>query len=110
MRMSRVLNITILYNVIGNLKHNEIQEICIMENIESKDMFERNLKELEGVVKQLESGEVTLEEMLSLFENGIKLTKECTTALDKTEQKINVLIKNRDNGKMEEQPFGGMGE
>lgn len=81
-----------------------------MENIKSKDLFEQNLKELENVVKELEAGNVTLEEMLSLFENGIKLTKECTTALDQTEQKINILIKNRDNGQMEEQPFGTMGE
>lgn len=81
-----------------------------MEKIKSKDLFEQNLKELENVVKELEAGNVTLEEMLSLFENGIKLTKECTTALDQTEQKINILIKNRDNGQMEEQPFGTMGE
>lgn len=70
-----------------------------------KGIFEKNLKELEGVVRQLEGGEVTLDEMLALFENGIKLTRECTEALDNAEQKINILMKNRETGEMEEKPF-----
>lgn len=70
-----------------------------------KGIFEKNLKELEGVVRQLEGGEVTLDEMLALFENGIKLTRECTEALDNAEQKINILMKNRVTGEMEEKPF-----
>ena len=53
---------------------------------------------------------MSLDEMLTLFERGIYLTKECTTALDAAEQKISVLMKNRDNGEMEEQPFAGLGE
>jgi len=44
-----------------------------------KENFESNLKELEEVVKALESGEVSLDEMLSLFEKGIKLTKSKPT-------------------------------
>lgn len=77
-----------------------------MENTENKAMFENNLKELEGVVKQLESGDVTLDEMLGLFEKGINLTRQCTTALDEAEQKISVLMRNRENGEMEKHPFG----
>ncbi len=75
-----------------------------------KDLFEKNLKELEGVVKELEGGDVSLDRMLELFERGISLTKQCTNALDTAEQKINVLIKNKESGQMTEQPFGGMGE
>lgn len=75
-----------------------------------KDLFEKNLKELEGVVKELEGGDVSLDRMLELFERGINLTKQCTNALDTAEQKINVLIKNKESGQMTEQPFGGMGE
>ncbi len=67
--------------------------------------FEESLAALEGVVKALESGDVTLDEMLSLFEKGISLTKNCTELLDKAEQKINILIKNND-GSFTEQPFG----
>ncbi len=76
----------------------------------NKDLFEKNLKELEGVVKALESGDVTLEQMLELFERGIKLTKQCTNALDTAEQKINILMRNKETGEITEQPFGGMNE
>ena len=76
----------------------------------NKDLFEKNLKELEGVVKALEGGEVSLEQMLELFEKGVRLTKQCTNALDSAEQKINILIKNKDTGEIEEQPFVGTGE
>ena len=76
----------------------------------NKDLFEKNLKELGGVVKALERGEVSLEQMLELFEKGVKLTKQCTNALDSAEQKINILIKNKDTGEIDEQPFAGMGE
>ena len=75
-----------------------------------KQNFESNLKELEGVVKALEGSEVSLDEMLALFEKGIHLTKECTDALQAAEQKISILMKNRENGEMEEQPFAGLGE
>ncbi len=77
---------------------------------ENKQSFENNLKELENVVKTLESGEVSLDEMLTLYEKGISLTKACTSALDEAEQKINVLTKNRETGELEAQPFKGMGE
>ena len=43
--------------------------------------FEENLKELESIVKKLESGDVSLDEMLELFEQGIARTKECTAQL-----------------------------
>lgn len=70
-----------------------------------KNNFEKNLGELEQVVKALESSEVSLDEMMELFEKGVSLTKKCTTALNEAEQKITVLMKNRDSGEMEEQPF-----
>ncbi len=74
-----------------------------------KENFESNLKELEEVVKALESGDVSLDEMLSLFEKGIKLTKSCTSLLENAEQKINVLVKNSE-GELTEQPFAPLGE
>ncbi len=78
--------------------------------MDKKQNFESNLKKLEEVVKALEGNNVSLEDMLSLFEQGIHLTKECTTALDEAEQKISILMKNRETGELEEEPFGGAGE
>lgn len=78
--------------------------------MDKKQNFESNLKKLEEVVKALEGNDVSLEDMLSLFEQGIHLTKECTTALDEAEQKISILMKNRETGELEEEPFGGIGE
>jgi len=74
---------------------------------ENKDIFEKNLKELELTVKKLEEGNVSLDEMLSLFEKGIKLTKSCTSQLDNAEQKINILLKS-ETGEMVEEEFEGL--
>ena len=75
----------------------------------SKETFENNLKELEGIVKALESSDISLDEMLELFEKGIKLTKSCTSQIENAEQKISVLMKNKD-GEMTEEPFAPLGE
>ena len=75
----------------------------------SKETFENNLKELEGIVKALEGSDVSLDEMLELFEKGIKLTKSCTSQIENAEQKITVLMKNKD-GEMTEEPFAPLGE
>ena len=66
--------------------------------------FEENIKELENIINTLEGGEVSLDEMLNLFEEGIKRTKECTKQLKNAEQKVTVLMKGL-NGELEEQPF-----
>lgn len=75
----------------------------------NKGVFEENLKELEQTVKKLEEGNVSLDEMLSLFENGIRLTKSCTAQLDEAEQKINILLKS-ENGELSEAEFEGLKE
>ena len=66
--------------------------------------FEENIKELEQILKQLEGGEVSLEEMLTLFEEGVRRTKECSAQLKSAEQKIMILTKNSD-GNIEENNF-----
>ncbi len=71
---------------------------------EKKITFEENLKELEIIVKKLESGETSLDEMLSLFEQGISKTRECNEQLRNAEQKISILMKNA-LGEIEEKPF-----
>ena len=54
--------------------------------------FENALEELETLVTSMEEGELSLEESLQAFEKGIKLTRECQTALKQAEQKVQVLI------------------
>jgi exodeoxyribonuclease VII small subunit len=61
--------------------------------------FENALEQLEELVSSMEEGELSLEESLQAFEKGIKLTRECQTALKKAEQKIQVLI--NENGDTE---------
>ena len=55
--------------------------------------FEKSLEELEMIVMKLEDGDLPLEESLRLFENGIKLSRECRERLTAAERKIQVLIK-----------------
>ncbi|MBQ9757296.1 MAG: exodeoxyribonuclease VII small subunit [Clostridia bacterium] len=66
--------------------------------------FEENIKELEKIIAKLEGGEVSLDQMLELFSEGIGRAKECSNQLKNAEQKISVLMKNAD-GDMEERPF-----
>ena len=75
-----------------------------------KNNFEKNLSELEKVVKALEDTNISLDDMIALFEKGVGLTRECTSALDKAEQKIPVLMKNRETGATEEQSFSPSAE
>ena len=57
-----------------------------------KPTFEEALARLEVIVARLEQGEVPLEEALGLFEEGTALMKQCSTALDKAEQKVAKLL------------------
>lgn len=53
--------------------------------------FEASLKELEGVVLAMEAGEMSLEDSLKAFERGMKLSKDCQSALAAAELKIQTL-------------------
>lgn len=55
--------------------------------------FEQSIAELEELVKQLERGELTLEESLKQFEKGIALARRCQEVLTSAEQKITMLTK-----------------
>ena len=65
------------------------------ENEETID-FEQSLRSLEEIVRKMEQGELTLENSLEAFEEGVRLTRNCQTALQKAEQKVNILVKNSD--------------
>ena len=74
-----------------------------------KKTFEESVMELEKIVAELESGDVTLDESLSLFERGIKLSKSCQKMLEAAEKKVSVLMTN-DNGEIVKEEFGDMDE
>ena len=61
--------------------------------------FEKSLEELETIVNRLEQGDLPLEESLALFEEGIKLSRECRERLASAERKIQVLMKDA-NGEL----------
>ena len=62
------------------------------------------MKELEQVVKELESGELSLDESIKKFEKGMELSKHCSSLLEDAEKKITVLIEKED-GEVLEEPF-----
>ncbi|HSK64216.1 MAG TPA: exodeoxyribonuclease VII small subunit [Pyrinomonadaceae bacterium] len=57
--------------------------------------FEASLEALERIVQQLESGDLPLEKSLELFEQGVRLSRECQERLSQAERRIEVLL--RDN-------------
>lgn len=58
----------------------------------AKQSFEDKLEKLETLVTQLESGDLSLDASLKQFEAGVKLARECQTALKNAEQKVSVLL------------------
>lgn len=54
--------------------------------------LEKSLADLETIVEELESGELSLDRSLQMFEKGIQLSRECQAALKKAEQKVQVLV------------------
>ncbi|MCB1691883.1 MAG: exodeoxyribonuclease VII small subunit [Pseudomonadales bacterium] len=65
--------------------------------------FEESLARLESLVEKMESGDLSLEQSLATFEEGIKLTRECQQALKDAEQKVRLLIEKSDG--VTETPF-----
>jgi exodeoxyribonuclease VII small subunit len=65
------------------------------ENMSSTKKFnlEKSLADLEDLVEELESGDLPLEKAMKKFEEGIKLTRGCQTALKEAEQKVEILLK-----------------
>jgi len=54
--------------------------------------FEKNLKRLEEIVQKLENGELQLEESLKLFEEGVKISRQCNEKLTEAEKKVKILL------------------
>jgi exodeoxyribonuclease VII small subunit len=62
--------------------------------------FDAALEELESVVEQLESGDLSLEDSLAAFEKGVGLVKYCNQKLSEVERKVEVLVKDKE-GKLQ---------
>ncbi len=71
--------------------------------------FESNLKLLEEIVAKLEGGDLTLDQALAFFEEGIKVSRYCNAKLEEAERKVEMLIKGADGG-VAEVPFTAEGE
>jgi exodeoxyribonuclease VII small subunit len=69
-----------------------------------KKTFESAMAELEQIVKELESGDLSLEKAVALFEQGMKSSDFCLKKLDETEAKITLLMKD-DRGNITKEPF-----
>ena len=59
--------------------------------------FEESLRDLEQIVKELETGDLPLEEAIKRFEDGMALSRACSQMLDETEQKVSRLIKDSED-------------
>ena len=60
------------------------------------EKFETALKKLEDIVMKLEGGELSLEDSLKAFEEGVKLAGFCSTKLNEAEKRIEVLNRQKD--------------
>jgi len=59
----------------------------------AKEKFEEALERLEDIVRKMEAGDMTLEESLKAFEEGIKLARLCSRRLDDAERRVEILLK-----------------
>ena len=59
--------------------------------------FEEAMKKLEQITAELEKGDLSLDESVKKFEEGIKISKECNKILEDSEKRINILINNDGN-------------
>ena len=58
--------------------------------------FEVSLEELERIVRQLEGGDLPLDQSLDLFEQGVRLSRECQKRLDEAERRVEILLRGND--------------
>ena len=69
----------------------------------NKENFEDSMIKLEEIVTELEKGNLNLDESVSKFEEGMKLSKKCNQMLNEAEKKITILLEN--DGEIREENF-----
>lgn len=72
------------------------------KNKEEKS-FEELMENLENIVQQLEKGDLNLDDSITKFEEGMKISKECSKILESSEKRISILLEN--NGELAEEDF-----
>ena len=65
--------------------------------------FEDNMEKLEKIVSELEKGDLNLDESITKFEDGIRISKECNKILEEAEKKITILLEK--DGEVKEENF-----
>ena len=68
-----------------------------------EDSFESKLEDLEKIVSELEKGDLSLDNSVNKFEEGMKLSKECNKILEEAQKKITILLE--ENGEFKEESF-----
>ena len=71
--------------------------------MKKKQDFETKLTELEKIVSELEKGDLSLEDSVKKFEDGMKISKECNSLLEDAEKRITIILEN--NGEIKEEEF-----
>jgi exodeoxyribonuclease VII small subunit len=71
--------------------------------------FELALEQLQATVKRLESGELSLDQALSQFEEGVRLSRACQDHLSAAEQRVEILMKGSVDSAPDLQAFGPTG-
>ncbi len=74
--------------------------------MEKELSFEQAMERLEQVVSRLEDGNVPLEQAIELFQEGMKLSQQCTQKLDQFERKVEILIE--EEGALMKKPFNAI--
>ena len=71
--------------------------------MKNENNFEEKMDKLEKIVAELEKGDLTLENSLTKFEEGMKISKDCNDLLKNAEKKITIMLEN--DGNLEEENF-----
>lgn len=71
-----------------------------------KNTFEASLKRLEIIVDEMENSQLDIDKAMKLFEEGVSLVNDCSSKLDETKKKIEILVEK--NGKIEKEKFIGI--
>ena len=75
-----------------------------MSNIKNEPTFEESFARLEQIVKALENGNLSLDDSLKAFEEGVSLVNKCNSILNEAEQKVKILVAGPD-GTLEKTDF-----
>ena len=67
-----------------------------------KKSFEEMMNDLENISNDLESGNLSLDESVKKFEDGIQISKECSKILESAERKISILIRDKEGNVVED--------